>query len=76
MAAPALGAARQPGTWAFLAEGGFAAGAGVLAAGLGVAGAGAAPSPQHTVALAVHVCSSKTMKFRNSSHFTSFLPTV
>ena len=54
-----------------LAVGGL--GTGVLAAG--VAGV-PAPSPQHTSALAWQVCSSKTMKLRNSSHFTSFLPTV
>src|SRR3954451_19109653 len=66
----------QPGTCAFLAEGGRAAGgvgAGVLEAG--VAGAPSEP-PQQTIALAWQVCSSKTMKLRNSSHFTSFLPTV
>src|SRR5690606_16565490 len=31
--------------------------------------------PQHTVAVAVQVCSSKTMRLRNSSQLTSFLPT-
>src|SRR6185503_5388115 len=66
----------QPGICAFLAEGGLAAGGGdggVLDAG--VAGAPSEP-PQQTSALAWQVCSSKTMKLRNSSHFTSFLPTV
>ena len=42
----------------------------------GVAGDSGMPSPQHTYAVAVHVCSSKTMKFRNSSHFTVFGLTV
>lgn len=36
----------------------------------------AVPGVQQTVADALHVCSSKTPKSRNSSHFTSFLPVL
>src|SRR5262245_19172316 len=68
----ALALCVQPGACAFLADGGLAAGG--LAAGDG--DGGAPPSPQHTSALAWQVCSSKTMKLRKRSHFTSFLPTV
>src|SRR5262249_58615677 len=68
----AAGKPAQPGTCAFLAAGGLAAGGGMAAGDWGAP----APSPQHTSALAWQVCSSKTMKLRKRSHFTSFLPTV
>src|SRR5581483_2769423 len=73
------GISDQPGTCAFLADGGLATGAlgaGAVSAAAGFAAGVPAPSPQHTSALAWQVCSSKTMKLRNKSHFTSFLPTV
>src|SRR5215510_10991967 len=46
-------------------------------AAAGVAVAGGPPSPgQHTSAVALQVCSSNTMKLRNNSQLTSFLPTL
>src|SRR5262249_38861397 len=67
-----------------LRAGGYCAAAALgfaLGAGLGVgfaAGAtavGSAPC-QHAVATALQVCSSTTIRLRNSSQVTSFLPTV